>query len=205
MKTRSARTAPKYYGDPMLPYQPSTMAPATEKQIAFLLSLAHQRDIGMSSADADVMIQTLQETGALTRAFVSERINEYQQCPRREGDRRQASPGYYEYEGDLYVVVENRAKTHTYAKKLVGEPIYKASDEPGWDTDSTPKRIDWRWDYDAAKGMASRLAGATPLTEERAAAWGHLHGRCFKCLRPLTDPESVKRGIGPVCAKALKR
>lgn len=29
------------------------------------------------------------------------------------------------------------------------------------------------------------------------------HGRCGACARPLTDPESIARGIGPVCAKRL--
>lgn len=27
------------------------------------------------------------------------------------------------------------------------------------------------------------------------------HGRCSMCNRPLTDPESINRGIGPVCAE----
>jgi len=26
-------------------------------------------------------------------------------------------------------------------------------------------------------------------------------GRCRMCHRPLTDPQSIERGIGPVCAK----
>ena len=161
-------------------------APATEKQIAFMLALSQQRDIGMTPEDADLMISLWHEAGnVLTMGFVSAKIEEWKQAPRRE--TKQAGPGYYEYEGDLYVVVENKAKTHTYAKKLIrnGER--------------------WEWDYDAAKGVATRLAGASPLTEDVAAKWGHLHGRCFKCLKPLTDPESVKRGFGPVCAKALKR
>lgn len=176
---------------------------ATEKQLAYLKSLMGSHDIGMDPEDADLMYSLWADSGALTKGFVSDRINEYKACPKRE--RKQAGPGYYEYEGDLYVVVENKAKTRTYAKKLVGEPIYMSSDEPGWEFDSTPKRTDWRWDFEAAKGIASRLADATPLTEEAAAKWGHLHGRCFKCLKPLTDPESVKRGYGPVCAKVIKR
>lgn len=199
---RAAYTSPRP-GSTAQPHIKDPEAPATEKQIAFLLSLGQRHDVGMDAESCDLMIETLHETGALTKGFVSAKIEEWKQAPRRE--HQQAGPGYYEYEGDLYVVVENKAKTRTYAKKLVGEPIYRASDDPGWDTDPTPTRIDWRWDFDAAKGVATRLAGATPLTEERAAEWGHLHGRCFKCLRPLTDPESVKRGMGPICAKALKR
>lgn len=29
----------------------------------------------------------------------------------------------------------------------------------------------------------------------------HLEGRCLRCNRLLTTPESVRRGIGPVCAE----
>lgn len=31
----------------------------------------------------------------------------------------------------------------------------------------------------------------------------HHEGRCGKCGRPLTTPESVKRGIGPECFKRM--
>lgn len=159
---------------------------ATAKQLDYLRGLMRSHDIGMEPEDADLMFSLWADSGALTKGFVSDRINEYRACPKRE--RKQAGPGYYVLDEAMYVVVENRAKTRTYAKKLVKTPMGA-----------------WMWDFDAAKGVATRLAGASPLTEAEAAAWGHLHGRCFKCLKPLTDPESVKRGYGPVCAKAIKR
>ena len=28
-------------------------------------------------------------------------------------------------------------------------------------------------------------------------------GKCCKCGRPLTDPESIKLGVGPICAKLV--
>ena len=28
-------------------------------------------------------------------------------------------------------------------------------------------------------------------------------GRCGRCARPLTDPESIKRGLGPECASKI--
>ena len=28
-----------------------------------------------------------------------------------------------------------------------------------------------------------------------------LHGRCLSCHRRLKDPESMKRGLGPVCQR----
>jgi Family of unknown function (DUF6011) len=36
--------------------------------------------------------------------------------------------------------------------------------------------------------------------EAAAAAHGKASGRCSVCSRDLTDPESIERGIGPICA-----
>ena len=38
---------------------------------------------------------------------------------------------------------------------------------------------------------------------ERAGFDVHHEGRCGKCGRMLTDPESIKSGIGPVCAEQM--
>lgn len=37
--------------------------------------------------------------------------------------------------------------------------------------------------------------------EGEAIKHGKLTGRCAVCARPLSDPESVERGIGPICAQ----
>lgn len=37
-------------------------------------------------------------------------------------------------------------------------------------------------------------------TEGAASLFGRAHGVCGLCMSPLTDPESIARGIGPVCA-----
>lgn len=180
------------YGRPRPAFQVHTIrdpeAPATERQIAVLRLQGKKKECGWGVEDIDPIINAWIADGTLTKGFASTMIDQWGSLPwRPRPERAQAGPGYYTLEGSLYVVVENRAKTRTYAKKLV--------------------EIDgrWQWDYESAKGVATRLAGAAPLTEEEAAKWGHLHGRCFKCLKPLTDPKSVKRGMGPVCAKALKR
>ena len=31
------------------------------------------------------------------------------------------------------------------------------------------------------------------------------NGRCIRCRRVLTDPKSIERGYGPICAKAFKK
>jgi hypothetical protein len=37
----------------------------------------------------------------------------------------------------------------------------------------------------------------------RMKEFGDITGTCAKCGRPLEDPESVARGLGPVCAKSF--
>lgn len=38
---------------------------------------------------------------------------------------------------------------------------------------------------------------------ECLARYGHALGKCGICSRPLTNPESIERGIGPVCFEGL--
>jgi hypothetical protein len=47
--------------------------------------------------------------------------------------------------------------------------------------------------------MVYHLAGAHRLTVEEARILGRSLGCCMICGATLTDPESVERGIGPIC------
>jgi hypothetical protein len=100
----------------------------------------------------------------------------------------QAAPGYYITDGGEYVVVVlTKDKARTYAKRLV---ITERGEK---------KRASW----DYAPGVGASVAHMTPLTVEAAAAFGHMHGFCLICTKPLSDPASVQRGVGPTCAKRL--
>ena len=50
---------------------------------------------------------------------------------------------------------------------------------------------------DADAEVVARVA-ADPAAA--ATAHGHEYGQCSCCGRELTNPESVARGIGPICA-----
>lgn len=50
-----------------------------------------------------------------------------------------------------------------------------------------------------APGMVTRLDPSRKLTLEEAKAWGRRTGTCCACYRTLTNDESIKLGIGPVC------
>jgi hypothetical protein len=61
------------------------------------------------------------------------------------------------------------------------------------------------WDEDAeafvyAKGVTYRLRAEHRATLEQLEAFGKAFGVCGECGRTLTNPESIKRGIGPICA-----
>lgn len=182
-------------------------APVTEPQINFLRSLAAQNDVipGKTAEECIALLEQAVAAG-LTKGQASEMIARSKAAPRRETTRDvsvtwshttggsrppakkpSAEPGYYVLEdGTFIVLVKNRAGTKTYAKKLV--------------VSDSPKRASWEY----APGLAYKATGE-PLTLEKAAEFGHLHGICFKCCKPLTDPESVRAGMGPVCRKALAR
>lgn len=159
-------------------------APATEKQVEFLTSLGNTRDCGMSVEEFGFMLGAWKEAGVLTKGFVSEQIEAFKAYPKRA--TAAAAPGYYTLDGEHYVVVKTKDGARTYAKHLTKSEAGKFS-----------------WEY--APGLGAKMAHMTPLTLEEAAAWGHLHGICMICCRPLTDSKSVLNGIGPVCAKKVTR
>lgn len=55
------------------------------------------------------------------------------------------------------------------------------------------------WAY-AGRAPFSQLSEDTILTLEKAQQFGRLYGICCRCGATLTDENSIKRGIGPVCA-----
>ena len=56
-------------------------------------------------------------------------------------------------------------------------------------------------DCDEATRDGVLQAMADPLAS--AVAYGKKFGRCAVCMRELSDPESVERGIGPICMERM--
>lgn len=59
------------------------------------------------------------------------------------------------------------------------------------------------WKVSSLTRVASVLEAIAFNVEKALAEYGHQKGRCGICNRTLTDPESIARGIGPVCADRL--
>ena len=167
--------------------------PATPKQIAFLRTLADQREV---PTEGVAVLAARMASGLFTSVEASHTIDTWKTYPyKKRAPRKGAEPGYYylpsedeRCEGRFIVVVENKAKTGTYAKVLTQQVSIDVTR--------------WAWEYQ--KGLAFQVADLTPLTIEQAKAWGKLHGHCIICARPLTDPASVEAGVGPVCAKRIQ-
>lgn len=165
--------------------------PATAKQVAFLRDLATSRqwDDGHDYSDVLTDAAAGHDVVGIDKRIASDLISELLATPRRQARAaaatQAAQPGYYLREDTVFVVVWNREHTRTYAKRMV------VSNGHG------------SWRYAAGAGRDIAAEGLVPLTIADAARLGHLHGCCIVCGKRLTHPESVARGIGPVCAKRI--
>ena len=188
--------------------------PPTEKQLSYLDALvgdmaALRKAVEGDAFDADLYV-SLGKTRSreFTRVEISDviggmkdRLQEYRveneaalqavTTATTSARPKAAEPGYYVRDGEVFVVVENKAKTSTYAKRMT-----TYTDEGGANRG--------KWVYAPGVGRDFAAAELVPLTVEEAAKLGRLYGICVICGATLTDPESVERGIGPVCAGKVK-
>lgn len=93
--------------------------------------------------------------------------------------------GWYMVGDQPWKVQWNRAHTGKYGLRLV--------DPHGGD------RLNWEF----VSGGLRIVATGRPMTLDEASAFGKLYGICVICGAKLTDPESIARGIGPICAGKL--
>ena len=62
---------------------------------------------------------------------------------------------------------------------------------------------DWR-KFPVLRGARTEALEKIAADAKTAAAdFGHQHGICGRCSSPLSDPESVALGLGPVCVQAF--
>lgn len=61
-------------------------------------------------------------------------------------------------------------------------------------------RGEWSRSYDCSEVENVRVQEIARDPFGALVEYGHRTGNCGICSRPLSDPESVERGIGPVCA-----
>jgi hypothetical protein len=181
--------------------------PATPKQTAYIRSLSADRalseidtialgralDRGFNTREASDIIQWLQTKPA--KCFVSYlatvAAGPSSPEPMDSPEPIEVTDGMWIL-GDVIYKVQKavHGSGRLYAKKLV---VSKAFDSDADDTSEV------RFEY--APGAVKQLGvGGRKLTLEEAKAFGALYGTCCVCGRTLTNEQSIKDGIGPICA-----
>lgn len=148
--------------------------PATDKQKAFVRTLLAER---AGNPEAEVVRTRLNDarlSGSLNTVLVSECITALLEIPKEAPVEAEAGV-YVLANGNLARVYFGQQSGHMLLKEVVdGELEYR--------------------------GQAHRfLDGSRKATVEEVGNWGRATGTCLVCSRRLDDPESVDRGIGPVC------
>jgi len=154
-------------------------------------TLAEHTDLlGTYGAFVSDVIGKLGKYGSLSEAQVNAVRNSVQRTHDFAAKRavqdadttpRPQAAGVYRDDSGVYRVVKSRQSGNLYAKKL--------NLKTGG--------------FDYASGAIYRLRETHRLTLEQAKAIGQETGICIVCGAFLTDPKSVERGIGPVCAKRV--
>lgn len=84
--------------------------------------------------------------------------------------------GMYRVNGEIFKVQQSRESGRLYAKRLT---------EDG---------------FEYAAGAIRRIKASDRMTLEEAKEYGQATGTCCNCGRTLTNEESIRDGIGPVCS-----
>lgn len=155
---------------------------ATAKQVAFLTSLREERDVfgrdpaGMTKREASEEIdRLLKQPPVATRGATSEPVADVP-AGRYALDKLDGGAAFYQVDRPT----EGRWAGYCFVKLLIGAPGDWRKERVG----------NWR-------SIVSRIAEAGP--REAAIRFGMESGYCGRCGSPLSNEESLRLGIGPVC------
>ena len=154
----------------------------TRKQSDLLVTLVQERDVRGGEHVVEDLRQKYRE-GVATSRDASDVITWLLRCPKKP--LAVWSPGIYEdaVTSDLYRVYLGQKSGKMLCKRVVVSPSDKGV----------------TYVYAGAASRVLRDARRLERGEiaERTLAFGATH--CLICGRRLDDPESVDRGVGPVC------
>jgi len=163
--------------------------PASPAQVKFASDLLREHLTILGTDEADITTTLEAAATVWTVAFPPNTIDLLKAglaAVRREA--RAAAPaveplaeGCYMREEAVYKVQRSRTSGNLYAKVLRTDVL--------------------GWEY--APGAVRLLSLANRITMQQAQEFGARFGVCAICGRTLTDPESIDRGIGPVCANRV--
>ena len=179
----------KFNDDGLNPVNDGPKWPASPKQMEYVLGLQRERRL------PEYWVEYTRESLALLeRDEVSGLITQLKAFTRKDSSKDQPEwtmpPGRYAILSDedgwfFYQVdkpTEGRWKGYTFIVRLIGAPgdYRKVKMSP------------------EGRRIALRLIEADP--QKAMVDYGLHSGVCGVCSSPLSDPESLARGIGPICA-----
>lgn len=175
----------------------TTHRPASPKQVAFIERLVAERDIEALSGHAyERAFDVATGAGkAISGAEARVTIDALLAAPPKVDAPAEPPEGIHHHDGTIYRVQTAKTSGKRYATALVEVAGRYSHGAAG-------NATEWAWDYVGRRPFLV-LSEATYLTLEQAKAFGVAHGVCAVCGARLSNPDSVERGIGPVCASRL--
>lgn len=176
--------------------RPMPTYPATERQIAFMRTLAAERNYELDNDEIPYM----------DKRDASRMIDTLLGMPKAQRSRgtADAPEGMHRLDDVIYKVqIAVHGSGKPYAKKLVlTEPDCGgcANGEPEGCIDTFGQACTPSVTFDYAPGAVYNLSKETLLTLDEAKEFGALYGTCVVCGRTLTNEASIEAGLGPVCA-----
>lgn len=178
-----------------------TTQPATEKQLSYLGVLVTQRDLsGLSSIEAGMAAAL----GTLSRKSASDLIGRLVSMPKKAGTMHK-KPYEQALEVGVYRVTTGSAVevVRVYKGQQSGMNLVKVV-STNWETGAFSfEYLSSAHQFVSGTSSLGKVLSIESLPISEGAKWGRLTGTCIYCGRKLDDPESVERGIGPVCYKGV--
>lgn len=150
------------------------MPKVTDRQKSLIANLLRERDYSLT---ADYATLSVGEASALISELFRAPKRVAVSAPIARTSAVTEAGMYRTADGTIYRVQASRGSSRLYAKKL-GE----------------------RGGFTYEAGAIFRISPADRMSLAEAMAFGVASGVCCVCGAELTDPRSVSRGIGPVCA-----
>jgi Family of unknown function (DUF6011) len=178
----------------MTPQQAVAIEPKiTERQLPFLRSLLDEREVPVDVADYLERIkakgQTLEQVPKESAGRIIKLLLSQPKRPQGSWIPDSVPDGRYAFKRDsdgtivFYRVTTKRDGSARFVQKVLGSPG------------------DFRYVRIQADEAKAAIAKIAPDPAFASQLFGHAVGACGVCGSPLTDPESIRLGIGPVCAK----
>lgn len=163
----------------------TTTYPASEKQFAFIKTLLAEKEVDAETQQAVDLCRELAVEGTLTSRAASKLIDRLLPLPRKTDERSRIDAGIYAVDGDMIV----RVYLGQQSGQMLAKQVHLELGDVSYTYLGTARKV---------LGQATTW---TRLELSEVGALGITSGHCLICGRRLDDPESVDRGIGPVCAQ----